>query len=292
MTDLGTLNNVVGDSEALWINDSGQIVGWSSLPGDDPEMQDYHAVLWENGEIHDLGTLGGSSSEAYAINEAGQIVGGSFISGDTEWHAFLWQNGVMQDLGTLGGIDSDAFSINDSGQIAGASYTSGDVEFHATLWKGLAKNDFNGDGTSDVLVRHTNGSWYIYLMNTDGVTVKQGSYMPFTSDLDWQLADVSDFNGDGTPDVLVRHSSGSWYIYLMNTDGTTVKQGAYMPFTSDLDWQLADVVDFDGNGTPDVLVRHSSGSWYQYLMNADGVTVKQGAYMPFTSDLAWQLVIY
>jgi len=99
------------------------------------------------------------------------------------------------------------------------------------------KNDFNGDGTSDVLIRHTNGTWYLYLMNADGLTIKQGAYMPFTKDLNWQLADIGDYNGDGTPDVLVRHTNGTWYTYLMNADGLTAFQGGYPPLTKDLNWQ-------------------------------------------------------
>ncbi|MEN8231423.1 MAG: hypothetical protein ABFR35_01925 [Thermodesulfobacteriota bacterium] len=68
------------------MNDAGQIVGVSYISVTSDE---FHAVLWENGESapKDLGTLGGSYSEAFGINEAGQIVGASYISVD-EFHAF------------------------------------------------------------------------------------------------------------------------------------------------------------------------------------------------------------
>ena len=81
--------------------------------------------------------------------------------------------------------------------------------------------DFNGDGTSDVLIRNTNGTWYAYLMNTDGVSVLQEKYMPFTKDINWKLADTGDFNGDAQADLLFRNSvSGKWYVGLMDATGT------------------------------------------------------------------------
>lgn len=68
--DLGTLGGK--ESEAVAINDRGQIVGWSwtgSGFGVD------HAFLWQRGKMTDLGTLGGETSEATAINARGQVVG-------------------------------------------------------------------------------------------------------------------------------------------------------------------------------------------------------------------------
>ncbi len=54
MTDLGTLGG--SDSYAYGINDSGQIVGGSYT-----SSGDYHAFLYANGAMADLGTLGGDS---------------------------------------------------------------------------------------------------------------------------------------------------------------------------------------------------------------------------------------
>jgi probable HAF family extracellular repeat protein len=143
LTDLGTLQGFNNDlsSVALWINDRGWIVGGSETGGIDPITGGPagHAVLWRNGEITDLGTLGEDQSQAFAVNNRGQAVGFSangiadpvsIVGFPTQNRAFLWQNGVMQDLGTLCdteglcGLDAFATVINASGQIAGFSATN------------------------------------------------------------------------------------------------------------------------------------------------------------------------
>src|SRR6516225_6105669 len=82
-TDLGALPDV-GPSTAAAINNDGQVVGAANVGDGDRR----HAVLWENGAMTDLGTLGGNESVATSINDQGQVVG--YSRG-----AFLWQGGVM-----------------------------------------------------------------------------------------------------------------------------------------------------------------------------------------------------
>src|SRR5215469_18920794 len=110
------MNNIAFD-----INNQGQVVGLSGLPGDTT----VHAFLWQKGIMTDLGTLPGDvASEGDAINSKGQVVGGS-ADMDGNARAFLWQNGVMTDLNTLIPADSPLFlieatgTINSRGQIAG-----------------------------------------------------------------------------------------------------------------------------------------------------------------------------
>jgi probable HAF family extracellular repeat protein len=141
LTDLGALpgNN---DSYAFASNDLGVIVGISENGVIDPltGFPEVDGVIWTDGKIIDVGTLGGNGSFTGNVNRWGQVVGAalnnisdSFAGGlaitpffpvATQMHAFLWQNGKMQDLGTLGGPDSQAQFVNVWGQVAGQSYTN------------------------------------------------------------------------------------------------------------------------------------------------------------------------
>ena len=133
VTDLGTLGGA--NSEAWGINNAGQIVGRAHIPPT-PTVAFYHAFLYENGVMTDLGTINcvGENSWAYDINDAGQIVGWTCSS--YRYRAFLRSGGVMVDLGTLGGSNSVAFGINNAGHVAGAAALRGDAAQHAFLYDG------------------------------------------------------------------------------------------------------------------------------------------------------------
>jgi probable HAF family extracellular repeat protein len=71
LIDLGTLGG--GSSRVHAINNRGQVVG-----GSETVEGEWHAFLWEDGRMKDLGTLGPpatTSSRAQGINNAGQVVG-------------------------------------------------------------------------------------------------------------------------------------------------------------------------------------------------------------------------
>jgi probable HAF family extracellular repeat protein len=183
LTDLGALVgpnvNISNSSIPLWINSKSWVVGASENGLVDPltGFPEMDAVLWRNGQIIDLGTLGGNSSVANSVNNRGQVVGGALnttldpFSGGlsfsfifqtpgffifavaTQAHAVLWQNHAIQDLGTLGGPDSVAWYVNDRGQIAGqstindtANATTGVPTVDVFLWRDGKMLDLGGLG--------------------------------------------------------------------------------------------------------------------------------------------------
>ena len=152
MSDLGTLPGETF-SIAKAINKHGQVAGNSAprqptppaffgeCPANPVPPQPQRAVLWENGEITDLGTLGGIMSLALGINDHGDVVGSSTVASGEE-HAFLLRHGTMTDLGTLGGTYSVANQINNRRQVVGLSRIA-TGELHAFLWEDGVMTDLN-----------------------------------------------------------------------------------------------------------------------------------------------------
>jgi probable HAF family extracellular repeat protein len=120
--DLGNLGGSTSNV-AYAINNEGQVVGVSDLPGD----MTAHAFSWQDGKITDLGTLPGDVfSAAFSINNKGQIVGES-CDVNFNCRAFLWQNGTMADLNTFTLADSSLYllsanDVNDLSEIVGQAF--------------------------------------------------------------------------------------------------------------------------------------------------------------------------
>jgi probable HAF family extracellular repeat protein len=149
VTDLGTLGGAFSLPSA--INDRRQLVGGAqnTIPASQfadafgfPSGTQWRAVLWHEGVINDLGTLGdGQEAFAFFNNERGQVAGVSFTStnpssttGIPTLAAFIWDNGKMTDLGSLGGTFTLVSGMNNRGQVTGVSNLAGDEASHAFFW--------------------------------------------------------------------------------------------------------------------------------------------------------------
>ena len=146
MIDIGTPGGYF--SGGNYVNDAGQVIGFGTINDvSDPYSflgASFHAFIWQNGVMRDLGTLGGpdSISSSGGINQRTDLVVGSSYTSDipNSWTGmptqdpFLWKNGRMIDLGTLGGTIGGAQVANNRGQVIGGSNLAGDVISHAFFW--------------------------------------------------------------------------------------------------------------------------------------------------------------
>lgn len=132
----------IGNSAiAHGINDDGSITGeFFGAPGI------FHAFLYRDGTLTDLGTLGGSQSFGNAINQAGHVTGTSETANGGPRDAFLYTDGTMKDLGSLYGSGSTGYAINTAGQVVGFSRgnsSGASAQTTATMWSGAKIMDLN-----------------------------------------------------------------------------------------------------------------------------------------------------
>jgi probable HAF family extracellular repeat protein len=112
LTDLNPSGAI---SEALGINDAGDIIGWVFPAGSSASQ----AHLWRHDGVEiDLQTLGGPGSQAFGVNNNLTIVGVSDRPSPLPPTAFIWKPTTgMRSLG-MGG-NSQAFAINGLGRAVG-----------------------------------------------------------------------------------------------------------------------------------------------------------------------------
>jgi len=167
IADLGTLgtNSNGSYSVAYCINGSGQVAGESSAPSS--QMSD-PAFLYSNGQLINIGTLGGESGQPRGINTSGQIAGYSTLATGS-YRAFLYTGGQMIDIGTLGADYSVAYALNDSGQVVGNSAHLGGQD-HAFLYSNGQMTDLGtlGGDTSNAYGINNLGVIVGYSYNSSG----------------------------------------------------------------------------------------------------------------------------
>lgn len=123
MMPLGMLPGDTGSS-AAGINDSGIVVGSSSHLETNGIVN--HAFRYD-GTMHDLGSLGGTSTVASAINTSGLIVGKALPPDEPfslQYHAVMFAPTITDINDRLWG-ESAVFAVNDGGDVVGFFVPSG-----------------------------------------------------------------------------------------------------------------------------------------------------------------------
>jgi hypothetical protein len=153
----------------------------------------------------------------------------------------------------------------------------------------VSRDDFDGDGRADLLVRDVTGNkggrWAMWTLV--GQTVTSAGEAKLTPNLDYAVISSDDFDGDAKADVLLRNAeNGRWSLFLM--DGRIVKTaGEISGLPRGLQWQPVATADFNGDGRADVLVRNADSRWLMYLM--DGLTILEVGAPRYVQDPVYRI---
>ncbi|MBF0537214.1 MAG: peptidoglycan DD-metalloendopeptidase family protein [Nitrospirae bacterium] len=160
------------------------------------------------------------------------------------------------------------------------------VEFTASAGKKV-KNDFDGDGHSDVLWRNTKtGDVYIWLMDGTGTKIKSANLVINAVPADWDIKATEDFDGDGKTDLLWQNNTtGDVVIWFM--DGSKIASSGYVARAVPSNWRIQATADYNGDGKTDLLWQDTiTGDVYVQLI--DGLKISGGDFVTRGLPGDWQ----
>ena len=215
MHDLGVLNSTHHYSRANGINDSGTIVGQSSID-DMTNASSARPIKYSGGAMTTVGTLGGQYGFANAVNATGVIVGLTKLQSTNITHAFSYDTS-FHDLGSFGGGGdySDAYAVNNAGQVVGVS-TLGSTD-RGFLWQNGSLTDLGG------LLAGYDPTRAYEINNLGQIVGESGVAGGFSHAFLWQNGNMQDLG-------LLADGSNSSYAIGINDQGNVVGK-SYGPST-------------------------------------------------------------
>jgi hypothetical protein len=147
--------------------------------------------------------------------------------------------------------------------------------------------DFDRDGDADLLWYNPRTTETGFWEMQDGRFVRAfTNTTPQLPGAGWYVADVLDFDRDGTPDVLWRNTqTGSNGIWRMSGFAYA---GVYNLPSVDLKWELLSAADFNGDRSPDLLWRNrESGEVLIWRMSGPTYVGTDVNFLPAVLNSQW-----
>jgi hypothetical protein len=132
-----------------------------------------------------------------------------------------------------------------------------------------SKNDFNGDGNSDVLFQASAGPLHggLHMDFMNGTTVASQATIPGPGPT-WSVVGSGDFNLDGKADIVFQNIDGTPQIWTMNGSTVTSTTTLSDPGSS---WKAVGTGDFNGDGNSDIVFQNANGTPMIWTMNGTSV---------------------
>ncbi len=231
LIDLGTFggpNAVVNGPGTHDFSNSGTYEGYAETAIPDPyapncvnpECLVYHAQVWRNGVVGDLGSLPGvNNSGTSGISANGRFISGFSenglidpLLGVPEVRAVVWKDGQIIDLGTMeGGNESGAGAVNSRGQVIGGSTNTildpfsmfcfivcGTTQSRAFLWQNGVMQDLGTLGGPDASPDVVNESGQIAGHSYTNSTANPTTGIPTIDPFFWEngiMVDIGSLGG-------------------------------------------------------------------------------------------------
>jgi Domain of unknown function (DUF4394)/FG-GAP-like repeat len=260
------------------------------------------------------GDATGVSGAAYTIASSTTLLVLDFIGDDLMLQGGVGGNpspngGVVTSIGPLGvnftdvngfditpgaGAGLALLTVGDSTGLYTVNLGTGDATLIGTFLDGtlpanglavdfihtdVSKNDFNGDGKSDILWRHDNGGLLSWELNSG--TIIETHFLG-SVDNSYKVDEIADFDGNGTADILWRHDTG----FVITWDINHTQTGYHAIGPTDPADEIVGTGDFNADGKAELLWRNADTGVVTWQLNTGPFvdTDLSGDEIEFTRD--------
>jgi ELWxxDGT repeat protein len=138
-------------------------------------------------------------------------------------------------------------------------------------WVVKGIGDLDGDGKDDVVVREVGGYNKVVRLSASGSSISVTDVKDINAvGLNWAIAAVADFDGDGKDDILWREVAGYHWMFSRYNPATGAVVENAVPGLG-VDWKIAAVADFDSDGRADIFWRNINGANAIWYMNGPSI---------------------